>query len=91
MKKKEKAAAIAGILENYFPNPPIPLAHEDAYTLLIAVLLSAQCTDERVNQITPLLFAEAKTPSSMIELGEDRIREIIRSLWVSPGQIQEYF
>ncbi|HPG06764.1 MAG TPA: endonuclease III [Saprospiraceae bacterium] len=91
MKKKEKAAAIAGILENYFPNPPIPLAHEDAYTLLIAVLLSAQCTDERVNQITPLLFAEAKTPSSMIELGEDRIREIIRPCGLAPAKSKNIF
>ena len=91
MKKKEKAAAIAGILEHYFPNPPIPLAHEDAYTLLIAVLLSAQCTDERVNQITPLLFAEAKTPSSMIELGEDRIREIIRPCGLAPAKSKNIF
>ena len=78
MTKKEKAAAIAQILEKCYPETPIPLEHYSPYTLLIAVLLSAQCTDARVNQITPLLFAEADTPQDMVKLDVDFIREIIK-------------
>ena len=62
MTKAQKVEQIISILDQHFPNPPIPLHHKDAYTLLIAVLLSAQCTDERVNQITPLLFERADNP-----------------------------
>ena len=62
MKKKEKVQFIIDTLEKIYPKTPIPLNHKDPYTLLVAVLLSAQCTDERVNQITPLLFKKADTP-----------------------------
>ena len=84
MTKKEKAAAIAQILEKCYPETPIPLEHYSPYTLLIAVLLSAQCTDARVNQITPLLFAEADTPQDMVKLDVDFIREIIKPCGLSP-------
>lgn len=80
----EKAASIADILNRLYPNPPIPLKHEDAYTLLIAVLLSAQCTDERVNKVTPMLFDRAKTPAKMVTLAVADIQEIIRPCGLSP-------
>lgn len=82
--KKEKAVAIHEMLEKYYPTVPIPLDHEDSYTLLIAVLLSAQCTDKRVNLITPLLFAEANNPYDMIKLDVDHIRSIIKPCGLSP-------
>ncbi len=69
---------IEKILNELFPDPKVPLDHEDAYTLLIATLLSAQCTDKRVNEITPLLFNLAKTPEAMIQLTTDQIHEIIK-------------
>jgi endonuclease III len=69
---------IQQILNDLFPHPAIPLKHSDAYTLLIAVLLSAQCTDERVNQVTPVLFAKASTPEEMIKLSIEEIAAIIR-------------
>ncbi len=84
MTKQEKADNIAAILEKLYPEIPIPLDHQDKYTLLIAVLLSAQCTDKRVNQITPLLFAEADTPQKMIQLSVEEIRAIIRPCGLSP-------
>ncbi len=84
MNKQEKATHIAEILENLYPETPVPLQHSDPYTLLIAVLLSAQCTDERVNKITPSLFAEASDPFAMAELAVDHIREIIRPCGLSP-------
>lgn len=84
MTKKEKALAIAEILEAHFPEVPIPLQHKDAYTLLIAVLLSAQCTDERVNKITPLLFAHADNPFDMIKLDVGLIESIIKPCGLSP-------
>lgn len=84
MNKKEKIEFIVKTLDAHYPNPPIPLEHKDAYTLLIAVLLSAQCTDERVNKITPLLFAKADTPEAMVKLGEETIKEIIRPCGLSP-------
>ena len=71
-------------LEEYYPKTPIPLDHTDAYTLLIAVLLSAQCTDERVNQVTPQLFKMANTPQKMIKHTVDEIKEIIRPCGLSP-------
>lgn len=82
--KTERAAAIQAILEELYPNPPIPLEHKDAYTLLVAVLLSAQCTDVRVNQVTPLLFARADNPFAMLHLSVDEIRDIIRPVGLSP-------
>jgi len=78
MNKKEKAALIANILTQEFPHPEIPLLHKDPYTLLIAVLLSAQCTDARVNLVTPKLFALADTPKKMAALNPEKIEEIIR-------------
>lgn len=78
-------------LEHLYPETPIPLDHSDAYTLLIAVLLSAQCTDERVNKITPNLFAKAKTPQEMIKLSVEEIREIIKPCGLSPRKSQAIF
>lgn len=84
MNKKEKAKLIAKILDEYFPVTPIPLSHKDPYTLLIAVLLSAQSTDARVNQVTPALFAKASTPQEMVRLTVDEIKEIIRPCGLAP-------
>ena len=84
MKKKEKAQKIAQILEELYPETPIPLDHKDSYTLLIAVLLSAQCTDERVNKITPALFNLADNPLDMSKAEVDSIREIIKPCGLSP-------
>lgn len=78
MNRAERIKFISSKLDEYFPNPPIPLIHEDAYTLLIAVLLSAQCTDARVNQVTPILFKKAKTPETMIKLKVETIMEIVK-------------
>lgn len=84
MTKAERAAHIASRLEELFPETPIPLDHKDPYTLLVAVLLSAQCTDERVNKITPGLFEVAETPEAMAEVPVDTIREIIKPCGLSP-------
>lgn len=84
MKKEEKAKRIAAILNDLFPNPAIPLKHEDPYTLLIAVLLSAQCTDKRVNEVTPRLFAIASSPEAMILLAPKEIEEIVRPCGLAP-------
>ncbi len=78
MNKKNRARLVQKILDELFPDPEIPLAHEDPYTLLIAVLLSARCTDARVNKVTPILFAKASTPKEMVELSIDEIAAIIR-------------
>jgi endonuclease-3 len=78
MTKSQKAQYISQRLAELYPNPKPPLTHTDHYTLLIAVLLSAQCTDKRVNQITPLLFAKAKNPEEMIKLGQKEILKIVR-------------
>ena len=78
MTKKAKAAAIAIILENLYPETPIPLEHTDPYSLLVAVLLSAQCTDERVNKVTPVLFALADNPHDMARVPKEAIYEVIR-------------
>jgi endonuclease-3 len=86
MNKKERVAFIADTLERLFPETPVPLDHSDAYTLLIAVLLSAQCTDERVNQITPALFARANNPHDMVKLSVEEIREIIKPCGLSPAK-----
>ena len=70
MTKKEKVVFIQNKLNELFPHPDIPLVHKDAYTLLVSVVLSAQCTDERVNQVTPLLFKKADDPYKMAKLGD---------------------
>lgn len=84
MNKKEKVQFIIDKLEEIYPGVPIPLDHTDEYTLLIAVLLSAQCTDERVNKITPVLFERADNPFDMVKLSVDEIREIIKPCGLSP-------
>ncbi len=84
MTKKERAAFVVEKLEELYPEVPIPLDHTDAYTLLIAVLLSAQCTDVRVNQVTPHLFAKADNPHDMIRMSVEEIKEIIRPCGLSP-------
>ena len=84
MTKKEKAVYIIRELEKLYPKTPIPLNHKDSYTLLIAVLLSAQCTDKKVNEITPILFGKADTPEKMICLTIDEIRGIIKPCGLSP-------
>ncbi|MBV6441344.1 MAG: Ultraviolet N-glycosylase/AP lyase [Saprospiraceae bacterium] len=81
-----KAAKIQRILDELYPETPIPLRHEDAFTLLVAVVLSAQCTDERVNRITPILFARADTPADMAQLPVEEIREIIKPCGLSPSK-----
>ena len=88
MTKKEKAAYIINELEILFPETPIPLNHSDPYTLLIAVLLSAQCTDERVNKITPFLFKKGPTPFEMVKLSVEEIKAIIRPCGLSPKKSQ---
>ncbi|MEN9448839.1 MAG: hypothetical protein RJA25_2129 [Bacteroidota bacterium] len=88
MTKKEKADFIVHTLNELYPNPPIPLNHKDAYTLLIAVLLSAQCTDVRVNQITPGLFTLADNPLKMSKIPVEKIKEIIRPCGLSPKKSQ---
>ena len=91
MTKREKADYIVQELEKLYPETPIPLDHTESYTLLVAVLLSAQCTDERVNKITPLLFKRADNPFDMIKLTVDEIREIIRPCGLSPRKSQAIF
>lgn len=86
MNEQEKVRFIMDTLDALYPETPIPLDHHDAYTLLVSVVLSAQCTDARVNQITPLLFARADTPEKMAQLSEDEIREIIRPCGLSPSK-----
>ena len=84
MTKKEKAEYVITELEKLYPETPIPLDHSDSYTLLIAVLLSAQCTDLRVNKTTPALFSKANCPEKMILLDVEEIKEIIRPCGLSP-------
>ena len=79
-----KVTDILKILDKLFPSPEVPLHHKDAYTLLISVLLSAQCTDERVNKVTPILFKQADNPTDMIKMSADEIREIIKPCGLSP-------
>jgi len=97
VRRDEKVERISAILEDLYPNPPIPLDHVNPYTLLVAVALSAQTTDKKVNEITPALFAEASTPAEMVGLGPERILHLIRevglaptkakNVWVAAGQI----
>jgi len=89
--KQLKALDIQDTLEDLYPETPIPLDHTDSYTLLIAVLLSAQCTDARVNTITPLLFAKASTPQEMIKLSVEEIKAIIRPCGLSPRKSKAIF
>lgn len=84
MTKQERATFVINTLKDYYPEIPIPLDHKDPYTLLIAVLLSAQCTDVRVNQITPILFAKADNPYDMVKLSVEEIKEIIKPCGLSP-------
>ena len=84
MRKSEKREKIIGLLNNHFPNPDVPLDHKDPYTLLIAVLLSAQCTDERVNLVTPKLFKKASNPMDMSNISQDGIYQIIKPCGLGP-------
>jgi endonuclease III len=86
MRRAEKAAKIQAILDQLHADVPIPLAHRDPYTLLVAVVLSAQCTDVRVNQITPKLFARARGPRQMMALSEREIADIIRPCGLAPAK-----
>jgi endonuclease-3 len=91
MKKKEAADYVRIELEKLYPETPIPLDHTDSFTLLIAVLLSAQCTDARVNTITPHLFKRANNPFDMIKLSIEEIREIIKPCGLSPAKSKAIF
>ena len=84
MKKSERAKIILKILDQTYPKTPIPLDHKDIYTLLVAVLLSAQCTDERVNQVTPKLFKLASSPKKMSTVSQDKIYKIIKPCGLGP-------
>lgn len=82
--RKDKAGFVADTLAKLYPTVTVPLDHSDPYTLLVAVLLSAQCTDKKVNEITPLLFAKARTPQQMVKLSVEQIQDIIRPCGLSP-------
>jgi endonuclease-3 len=84
MTKQERADYVGRELAKFYPATPIPLDHTDAYTLLVAVVLSAQCTDKKVNEITPALFAEAGTPAKMAAMTEARVLTLIRQLGLAP-------
>ena len=84
MKRQDKADRIGLILDELYPNPPVPLDHKDPYTLLVAVALSAQTTDKKVNEVTPGLFAVADTPEKMASLDPDQILELIRQIGLAP-------
>ncbi|HXH41710.1 MAG TPA: endonuclease III [Thermoanaerobaculia bacterium] len=86
MKKQEKAVRIGEILDRLFPAPPIPLQHADPFTLLVAVVLSAQTTDVQVNKVTPALFARASTPRQLASMRESEILSLIRSCGLAPGK-----
>jgi endonuclease-3 len=84
MNRRDKADRIGDILDTLYPEPPIPLDHQDPYTLLVSVMLSAQTTDKKVNEVTPALFAEASNPESMAALPVDRILSFIRTVGLAP-------
>jgi endonuclease-3 len=86
MTRKEKANAIRHILDKLYPEVPVPLDHEDPYTLLVAVILSARCTDIKVNEVTPILFAKADTPQKMVKLKVAEIQKIIKPCGLSPAK-----
>ena len=83
MRKQERADHVRDRLDEMYPDPPVPLDHHDHFSLLVAVLLSAQCTDKKVNEVTPALFAAASTPEAMHRLGQAKILDIIRPLGLS--------
>ena len=91
MNKSEKVEFISESLNKLYPNPPIPLDHDSVFTLLIAVILSAQCTDVRVNLVTPELFKKANSPKKMIKLGRKEIRRIIKPCGLSPQKSKSLF
>lgn len=91
MNKKERVQFVIDQLDRLYPNIEVPLDHKDPYTLLIAVLLSAQCTDIKVNQITPLLFAKADNPYDMVKMSVEEIREIIKPCGLSPMKSKGIF
>jgi len=91
MNKTERALLISESLDTLYPNPPIPLKHESIFTLLIAVILSAQCTDIRVNMVTPSLFKRANVPQKMIKLGIKEIEKIIKPCGLSPQKSKSIF
>ena len=84
MKKSDRAKIVKKVLDRVYPEPPIPLNHKDTFTLLIAVLLSAQCTDERVNEVTPNLFSIASNPKDISKLSVEKIYQIIRPCGLGP-------
>ncbi|MFN3875349.1 MAG: endonuclease III [Flavobacteriales bacterium] len=86
MTRKEKAAFVSAKLGELYPATSIPLDHQDPYTLLVAVVLSAQCTDKKVNEITPLLFAKARTPQEMVKLSVQEVEDIIRPCGLAPAK-----
>ncbi|MCC5023437.1 MAG: endonuclease III [Candidatus Synoicihabitans palmerolidicus] len=86
--RKERAAYVSSRLEEFYPQTPIPLDHTDPYTLLVAVLLSAQCTDKRVNLVTPGLFAKASTPQEMVKLSVEEINGVVRPCGLAPRKAE---
>ena len=84
MKRSEKSTKILSKLNELYPNPQIPLIHNNPFTLLVAVMLSAQSTDKKVNQVTPILFAVAKTPAEMVKLKVEHIEQLIREIGLAP-------
>src|SRR5216117_3687477 len=86
MKRAEKAARIGEILDRLYPQPPIPLGHRDPFTLLVAVVLSAQTTDAQVNRVTPALFRRASTPAALARMPEHEVLKLIRSCGLAPGK-----
>jgi len=86
MKREEKAARIVAVLEELYPTVPVPLDHVDPFTLLVAVALSAQTTDKKVNQVTPALFARAPGPAEMARMDPEEVRAIIREVGLAPGK-----
>ncbi|WP_442508279.1 endonuclease III [Novipirellula sp. SH528] len=91
VKKQERADRVRQRLNQLYPDPPIPLDHTDEFTLLIAVLLSAQCTDKKVNEVTPELFAAAGTPQAMVELGQEEILRLIRPIGLSTNKSKSIY
>jgi len=89
--KKERAAIVGERLDKLYPKIDIPLKHKDPYTLLVAVILSAQCTDKRVNEVTPALFAAANTPKKMAKLGQEKIRKLIETCGLANNKSKAIF
>ena len=87
MKRSEKATKIGELLDEMYPETPIPLDHIDPYTLLVAVMLSAQTTDKKVNEVTPDLFSAASTPKEMMKLEVEEIQHLIRQIGLAPTTV----